>query len=90
MFNNLTKNNGHIKFPLLLKMGRFCMNYNESSTQYELCAISIQMGSLNGGHYVAICKDGDTWNVYNDTSVFKIELDELLQRNPYCLFYKRI
>ena len=55
--NNLTKNNGHIKFPLLLKMGRFCMNYNESSTQYELCAISIQMGSLNGGHYIAICKD---------------------------------
>ena len=88
--NNLTKNNGHIKFPLLLKMGRFCMNYNESSTQYELCAISIQMGSLNGGHYIAICKDGDQWNVYNDTSVFKIELDELLQRSPYCLFYKRI
>ena len=88
--NNLTKNDEYIKFPLLLKMGRFAMNYNEVSTEFELCAISVQMGNLNGGHYIAICKDGDTWNVYNDTSVFTIGIDEVLQKNPYCLFYRRI
>jgi len=88
--NKLTKNNTHIEFPMKLKMNRFTMNYNEDSTLYELCAMSVQMGSLNGGHYIAICKDGAEWNVYNDTSVFKIDESEVVKKIPYCLFYRRI
>jgi len=52
--------------------------------------MSVQMGSLNGGHYIAICKDEDQWNVYNDTTVFKIAESEVVQKSPYCLFYRRI
>ena len=88
--NNLQKNNDHINFPMTLKMGRFTMNYNEDSTNYELCAMSVQEGSLSGGHYYAICKVKEQWYVYNDTNVFKINKDEVLKKNPYCLFYKRI
>ena len=55
-----------------LKMNRFTMNYNEDSMDYELCAISIQDGSLGGGHYYAICKVGEQWYVYNDSNVFSI------------------
>ena len=87
---SLQKITRHIEYPTVLKMNRFCMNYEESSMTYELCGICIQMGTLNGGHYIAICKDGEDWNVYNDTSVFKTTESDMLKKNPYCLFYRRV
>ena len=87
---SLQKITRHIEYPTVLKMNRFCMNYEESSMTYELCGICIQMGTLNGGHYIAICKDGEDWNVYNDTHVFKTTESDMLKKNPYCLFYRRI
>ena len=87
--NNLQKLNNHISFPKLLKMDRFCMNYNEESMKYKLSAISIQEGSLGGGHYYAICDTNEGWKVFNDTNVFPIKEEEMLSKKPYCLFYKR-
>ena len=72
-------------------MNRFCMNYNDESMKYELCAMSIQEGSLRGGHYYAICKvNGNNWKVFNDTSVSDIKLSDMMQKKPYCIFYRRI
>ena len=71
-------------------MDRFCMNYNEESMKYKLSAISIQEGSLGGGHYYAICDTTEGWKVFNDTTVFSIKEEEMLSKKPYCLFYKRI
>ena len=42
-------------FQLLLNMDKFCMNYAEQSMTYKLCSMSVQSGSLNGGHYYAVC-----------------------------------
>ena len=88
--NNLLKLNNHIDFPILLKMNRFCMNYNEENMKYKLCAISIQEGSLGGGHYYAICDTNEGWKVFNDTNVFSIKEEDMLSKKPYCLFYKRV
>tara|TARA_Y100000593_G_C4281816_1_gene323189 strand:- start:481 stop:1506 length:1026 start_codon:yes stop_codon:yes gene_type:complete len=99
--SNLRKIDQHISFPTILNMGKFCMNYNEQSMTYKLCSMSIQSGSLNGGHYYAICntnvkntnvakKGKDKWKVFNDSRVFDISESDMMNQKPYCLFYKRI
>ena len=101
---NLRKIDLPIGFPTILKMGKFCMNYNEQSMTYKLYSMSVQSGSLNGGHYYAICntnvnntnvsntnkKDKNKWKVFNDSSVFDISESDMMSQKPYCLFYKRI
>ena len=76
------------------------MNYAEQNMTYKLCSMSVQNGSLNGGHYYAICntnvnntdvnKEGNKWKVFNDSNVFDIDFSDMMQQKPYCLFYKRI
>lgn len=97
--SDLRKIDRHISFPTILNMNKFCMNYNEQSMTYKLCSMSIQSGSLNGGHYYAICntnventnrKDKNKWKVFNDSSVFDISENDMMSQKPYCLFYKRI
>jgi len=93
--SNLRKIDKYIEFPTLLKMNRFCMNYQEENMTYRLCSMSIQQGSLNGGHYYAICNtsinlnDQTGWKVFNDTNVSDISFDDVMKQKPYCLFYKR-
>ena len=57
---------------------------------YQLCAMSIQNGSLSGGHYYAICFVDGNWKIFNDTSVSDIDYSDMMQQKPYCFFYKRI
>ena len=68
------------------------MNYAEQSTTYKLCSMSVQSGSLNGGHYYAVCNTDidNKWKVFNDSNVFDIDFSDMMQQKPYCLFYKRI
>ena len=77
------------------------MNYAEQSMTYKLCSMSVQSGSLNGGHYYAICNtdvkntnvknmNNNKWKVFNDSNVFDIDFSDMMQQKPYCLFYKRI
>jgi ubiquitin C-terminal hydrolase len=54
-----------------------------------------QMGSLNGGHYIACCKNpiNDKWYEFDDSHVTgiptaKVE-NEVISRSAYMLFYKK-
>lgn len=60
--------------------------------RYELVAIANHFGSLNGGHYNAICRDSDGWYLYDDTHISKVNIDEVLHSNhgAYVLFYQRL
>jgi ubiquitin C-terminal hydrolase len=82
------KLNKHIDFPETLSMGKYCLR-NKKETNYKLSSISIHSGGLNGGHYYAMCKNNVTneWNIHNDTSVRKINIERVLSETPYCLFY---
>lgn len=90
--NRLRKNNSRIKFDELLDISKYNINYQSNSNLYRLSGISIQSGSLHGGHYYAACKNirDNKWYMYDDSNVTECSLERVLNENPYCLFYERI
>ena len=59
---------------------------------YELQSVCIHSGGLGGGHYFAYCKNhlDNKWREYNDTHVSELQEDDVYNKKPYCLFYKRV
>jgi ubiquitin carboxyl-terminal hydrolase 8 len=80
-----------VDYPIELDMKKYCLNYKDHSTKYELSGICIQRGNLNSGHYYSICKNNldNKWYLYNDNQVNDIEEDNVFNNHPYLLFYKR-
>jgi hypothetical protein len=58
---------------------------------YELKAVVVHKGeSLNNGHYVCyLQREGNAWYLADDTKVFRVSIDEVLQANAYLLFYEK-
>jgi len=61
----------------------------ELQRNYNLQAIGFHHGSLQGGHYNALCKSNDNYNLYDDTIVNNIpNIDILLNNNnSYLICY---
>ena len=59
----------------------------EKDVKYDLYGVVQHFGSLNGGHYTAICKKDGNWVVFNDSNLKHI--DNPVTKNAYILFYKR-
>ena len=69
-----------------------CVKINKSlelTRNYDLQAIGFHHGSLQGGHYNAISKNYDNYNLYDDTNVSNIpNIDVLLNNNnSYIICY---
>ncbi len=90
-FTKDRKINQKISFPENLNMEEYCMNINKDNLHYQLFGICVHSGSLHGGHYYAMCKNVQTnkWNKHNDTFVSSVDIQDVLNENPYCLFYVR-
>ena len=83
IFNKHRKINKHIKYEDILYI---------NDTNYKLIGLTIHNGGLGGGHYYSICYNllDKHWRVYNDSNVSNIDELEVFNKNPYCLFYKKI
>ena len=81
-----------INYPKNLDMNKYCLNYTNESTKYELQGLCVHVGNLNGGHYYAICKNNNDnqWHKYNDEQVSDVNEGNIFNNHPYCLFYKRV
>tara|TARA_Y100000590_G_scaffold459607_1_gene617118 strand:+ start:354 stop:1304 length:951 start_codon:yes stop_codon:yes gene_type:complete len=92
LFRNGRKLNGHISFPEKLDMKEYVIAINNQTYNYELSGICIHNGTLNGGHYYAMCKNyqDKNWYIFNDTNVQLTTIDHVLKESPYCLFYRKI
>ena len=90
-YTEYQKINKHIEFPIHLNMNDYCINSNEKNLNYKLYGTCNQIGSLNGGHYYANCFNfhDNQWYNYNDSNISLISENEILDKNPYCLFYIR-
>ena len=90
--DNQKKYDKFIKYPKILNMESYCINYKGLSMNFELQSLCIHSGGLGGGHYFAYCKNqmDNKWREYNDTHVSELQEDDVYNKKPYCLFYKRV
>ena len=55
---------------------------------YNLYGVIEHYGTLNGGHYTAICKNNGKWTKYDDSKTYTV--DSPISKNAYLLFYKSV
>ena len=93
-FKNNYKLGNLIKFPIEgLDMGKY-IHYKENENSdniYDLFAVSNHDGSLEGGHYIAYCKNyfENKWYNFNDAIVSEINENNIITKSAYVLFYKK-
>eukprot|EP00731_Ephydatia_muelleri_P017566 Em0010g664a len=58
--------------------------------QYNLIAVINHRGAMSGGHYVAVCKRGDSWFCFNDLSVTSCRDRNFVTKDAYVLFYEQV
>ena len=59
---------------------------------YDLFAVILHSGALNGGHYTSLAKNRDTWYEFNDKFVIQLQKNEerkIINSNAYILFYQK-
>ena len=79
-----------------LDLSKYVLSTDESkkrSHKYKLFAVANHTGTLDGGHYTALCKNEklNRWFKYDDSIVKEADLGSL-KSNPssYILFYASI
>ena len=92
-FNKNNKLNDKINFPLYnLDMNNYITFKDNkiNNYSYDLVCIINHMGSLNGGHYTAFCKNyyKNKWFCFNDETVYEINENDVNSENAYVLFYQ--
>ena len=87
------KNTTNITFPLKnLNLKDYLYTSNQHDTNYELYGVIQQHGSLNGGHYIALCKNtiDNKWYEFDDARVYKLSEEKINNNSAYILFYKKV
>jgi uncharacterized UBP type Zn finger protein len=84
------KNEEYIEFPISnFDMKDLIIGPDKDHSVYDLFAVSKHYGSTGFGHYTAVCKNGNDWYNYDDSSVSKTSANSCLSSNAYVLFYRR-
>lgn len=92
--NNLTKSNNIISFPIEdLDLSPFSEGYDSIECSMKLICIGCHEGSLNGGHYYAVCRYNDNqWFKYDDNVITEYPILSHrydIFRNGYILIYEK-
>ena len=59
---------------------------------YDLFAVVLHSGALNGGHYTSLARSRDTWYEFNDKFVVQLKKNDerkIINSNAYILFYEK-
>jgi ubiquitin C-terminal hydrolase len=89
-----TKTTIPINIPNIIPIDKEVEMGRLHKSRYELKSIANHYGSLDGGHYTAVCKNNDgRWCEYDDLNIGIIpDINHVLIQNQvaYALFYERI
>ncbi|KAM3176896.1 hypothetical protein ACTXT7_005592 [Hymenolepis weldensis] len=86
-----SKNNSYIRFPLTLDFRPYMASRNGKSLNYQLYAMIIHEGAETGfGHYVACTNRRGVWYEISDSVVTHVDVQQVLAKKPYILFYKLV
>ena len=81
------KNNTFISYPIdNFDIREYIEGPEKNKALYELYGVIEHYGTLNQGHYKAICKNDGNWISYNDSLIDIVKSP--VTKNAYVLFYK--
>jgi ubiquitin C-terminal hydrolase len=92
--NMNTKNDAPVSINDYLNFNKGSILSNKKDAVYDFSSVALHFGSLNGGHYSAICNTPDGDILYDDRNVVKIGADTDLNfkdrsTNAYMLVYTK-
>jgi len=79
------KIDAYCRFHKKLELGEL----SEEAPQYELISCAVHLGSINSGHYTTYSKRAHKWYLFNDESVIRSSLKEVLAQKAYLLIYQK-
>lgn len=92
-FSNFMGNKIHkdLSYPSKLNLAPYMSSKPASGLWYELYAVLVHSGfSCNSGHYYAYAKaPNGQWYCFNDSSVYQVSVNQVLNQQAYLLFYSR-
>jgi ubiquitin carboxyl-terminal hydrolase 22/27/51 len=92
---DLKKIDTHIAFDLKLDMSKYTVRRDPSEPKliYELYAVVVHKGRVDGGHYMCYVKHvlpkGEKWVCFNDDAIQEVDPEDVLKKQAYILFYKK-
>ena len=87
---NWEKNDEFIDFPINnFNMKDLIIGPDKDHSIYDLFAVSQHYGNTGSGHYTAVCKNGNDWYKYDDSTVSKTSPNAAISSAAYVLFYRR-
>jgi ubiquitin carboxyl-terminal hydrolase 8 len=92
---NLLKSNNIITFPIDdLDLTSYSEGYDGIDCRLKLISVGCHRGSLNGGHYFAICRHrNNRWYKYDDDTVSDFDISRNINnlfRDGYILIYQKL
>ena len=82
-----SKNSTFVDYKEILNLKEFVVGPDKDKSIYNLYAITIHKEFMNGGHYIAYCKNKGIWCVFDDEKITRCE--NPISKDAYLLFYKR-
>ncbi|CAI9266423.1 unnamed protein product [Lactuca saligna] len=87
------KLNKSVEFPEILDMAPYVSGTSDKSPVYRLYGVVVHVDTMNdafSGHYVCYVKNHhNRWFKFNDTMVNEVDLQHVLTKGAYMLFYAR-
>lgn len=87
------KNDAPISINDYLNFNKGSILSNKKDVVYNFSSVALHFGSLNGGHYSAICNTPDGDILYDDRNVIKIDIKDMnfkdKSSNAYMLVYTK-
>lgn len=82
--------------PIIFQKGadKSFIHYDTSmtigDTEYTLFTVILHAGNITGGHWVCMCSNAGTWNLFDDSKCTRIfDLNTLIQKDSMLLLYKK-
>ena len=88
--DNHKKVNKFIDYPIdSLDLSKYVIGPNKGDSVYDLYGVINHYGDMNGGHYIALCKNDNKWYEFDDSHVVQKSQRDVVSKHAYILFYKK-
>jgi len=85
---SMRKNDIHVEFPFQLDVSPYTANGAAVASFYDLYAVVVHSGVLEGGHYTAYIRRAGAWYLCDDAVILEVNEEEVRSAQAFMLFYE--